>query len=504
MPSVEKNSASETPNLDKIHIELPDYEVLWQPQEGKQTAFILCPVEDILYGGARGPGKSEGLIGKWMIHADQFGKYAHGLLVRRTMPQLANLIRRTQEIFPKLGAVFNINEKLWRHPEIGWTFQIGHLWDLKAAENYQGHEYTWIGVDEITNWPDLAPIDRLRATLRSPWGVPVQLCNTGNPGGPSHNQVKFRYIDQAPPMTPFKACARCDTALINDAKQCVHKASKAITRVYIPATLDDNPMLLENDPDYWSRVESSVGGDPALLKAWRDGDWSIIAGGMFDDLWNRAEPVIEPFKIPKNWYFDRTHDWGSSKPYCTLWFAESNGESIPWAGTGPGLRKFPAGTLFVIMEDYGWNGRANEGCNRDPRGIAQMVKRYEEETEIRKLVHPGPADLPQLTGGETVESLMAAEGVMWTKPVKGKGSRVSGWTAIRQMLLNNILHPFEKPGLYVFNTCPHLIRTIRALPRDQRKQDDVDTDSEDHAADALRMRVLNIKSVMKEIEITGI
>ena len=49
----------------------------------------------------------------------------------------------------------------------------------------------------------------------------------------------------------------------------------------------------------------------------------------------------------------------------------------------------------------------------------------------------------------------------------------------------------EYPGLFVFNTCDHFIRTMPTLPRDDRDLDDVDTDSEDHVADEVRYRVLS-------------
>ena len=97
-------------------------------------------------------------------------------------------------------------------------------------------------------------------------------------------------------------------------------------RQYIPGTVYDNPALLKEDPGYIDRLKGL--GSPELVRAMLEGDWDIVAGGMFDDVWDSKYTVIQPFKIPENWYINRGFDWGSAVPFACLWFAESNGEEV--------------------------------------------------------------------------------------------------------------------------------------------------------------------------------
>ena len=73
--------------------------------------------------------------------------------------------------------------------------------------------------------------------------------------------------------------------------------------------------------------------------------------------------------------------------------------------------------------------------------------------------------------------------------IPGNKSRVSGAERIRDRLRNASVNPREYPGLFFSSKCQHCIRTIPVLPRDQNRDDDVDTDAEDHCYDAVRYRV---------------
>jgi hypothetical protein len=171
-----------------------DYTVLWKPQEGPQTALLECPIFEVFYGGARGGGKTESSIGDWLEHSSTYGEAAIGIFVRRKFKQLAEVIARTKQIFPKLGARYNEQKAEWRMAN-GARLKFVYLERDSDAEEYQGHNYTRVYVEEVTNFPLPGPIDKLRATLRSGSGVPVGMRLTGNPGGPGHNWVKKRYID---------------------------------------------------------------------------------------------------------------------------------------------------------------------------------------------------------------------------------------------------------------------------------------------------------------------
>jgi hypothetical protein len=150
---------------------------------------------------------------------------------------------------------------------------------------------------------------------------------------------------------------------------------------------------------------------------------------------------------------------------------------------------WPKGSVFLISEWYGWNGTPNTGCEMLAGQIAAGIK--EREKLLKLNVRPGPADnaIFDTQNGNCIGDDMAAQGVKWTRSDKSPGSRVNGWEAIRQLLFNATNNPKEEPGLYIFDTCRHWLRTVPNLPRDNKKPDDVDTNAEDHAGDATRYRI---------------
>jgi hypothetical protein len=217
-------------------------------------------------------------------------------------------------------------------------------------------------------------------------------------------------------------------------------------------------------------------------------------GTFFQDYWKPSVHVILPFLLPDTWLVNRAHDWGSARPYCTLWFAESNGESVQIGGM---QRSFPPGTVFVIAEDYGTGGDQRQGWNvglrLTARQIAQRIVREEALHNWGSRVLNGPGDDPLFDAGRHGYSMadeMAEEGVWWEKPQKGPGSRITGWQLICERLQASRQQPMEYPGLFVFNICRHLIRTLPLLQADKKKIEDIDTENEDHAADCLRLRIL--------------
>jgi hypothetical protein len=148
-----------------MHEITANQQVIWQPQEGPQTALIECPVFEVFYGGARGGGKTEGSIGDWLEHSSAHGAGAIGIFFRRKLVQLAEVIARTQQLFPRLGAKYNTQSKTWTMAN-GARLKFAYLERDSDAEEYQGHSYTRVYVEELTNFPSPGPINKLRATLR--------------------------------------------------------------------------------------------------------------------------------------------------------------------------------------------------------------------------------------------------------------------------------------------------------------------------------------------------
>ena len=455
--------------------------IAWSPQPGPQTALLACPVEDVFFGGARGGGKTSGLLGDWLAHAGRYGKNTRGIFFRRTYPELEEVDRQAAALFPLTGASLNVQRRTWVWPNLA-TLRMRYLSRDSDADNFQGHEYSWVSFDEVTTYSTPHGIDKLRATMRSAAGIPCVIRTSGNPGGVGHNWVKGRYIDPAPPFTPF---------FDSEAK---------VWRVYIPSRLEDNIILQRNDPQYWQRVESAASGRQDLLRAWRYGDWDIVAGGMFDDLWTLSVHVLDPFSIPLSWPIYRTFDWGSSKPFSVGWWARSDGN--PCADG----RLYIKGTVFRIGEWYGWNGKPNEGLRMLASEIGRGIVSMEKEMGLTGRVRSGAADpsIWKAENGVCIGDDLARAGARFVEGTHVNTARVHGWNKMRTYMKASLAHPMEESGLFVFSTCRQFIRTIPVLPRDLRNPDDVDSEAEDHIADEARYFLMTLPTGMQTAEIQGV
>ena len=238
----------------------PDAHLVWAPQPGPQMDMLRCPVPDILYGGSRGGGKTDALLGDWAAHAGRSGGRARGIMIRRTMPQLEEIIMRSRELYSPLGARWLAGSKSWLMPD-GSYLRMRWLERDADADQYQGHSYDWVGIDEAGGFADPAPIDKMRATMRSAHKVPCVMRLTANPGGPGHQWIKERYVLPAKPRVPH------------------YDPVRKVWRVYIPSRVHDNRALLDADPGYIDRLKSS--GPAWLVRAWLDGDWDASAGDIF-------------------------------------------------------------------------------------------------------------------------------------------------------------------------------------------------------------------------------
>lgn len=431
-----------------------------------QEAFILSPAEETLYGGARGGGKTWAVILDWLLHSDAYGKYSRGIVFRRTLVELDDFIEAARSVLEPAGHVWHEGKKFFRSPK-GAVFRCRYLDNDSDAEKYQGHAYSRIYVEEIGNFPSEAPIRKLLGALRPPiaGGPPIrcQLKATANPGGPGQTWVKARYIDPAPAMTPFTL-------------------DKKRYKIFIPAKLKDNPHLMENDPDYVDRLKDV--GSSELVRAWLDGDWSAVVGQYFQEF-DRVKHVIPTAPLPSHWKIRyRSHDWGSARPNCTLWFAVADGTPIEGVDT-----HIPRGALVVYRERYGWNGKPNEGERKTAKEVAQAILKAEEDDhhiidqnhELNKI---DPSTFAT-NGGPSIAEEMARAGVWWKRAdnrrVAGQGP-TGGWDQVRKRLKGEDGHPM----IFIMDCCHHLLRTLPMIPTDKVNLDDIDTDSEDHAADSLR------------------
>jgi hypothetical protein len=319
---------------------------------------------------------------------------------------------------------------------------------------YWGHAYTWIGWDELPTWPDMLAYTKLKARLRSAHPVPnKRIRATGNPGGPGHHAVKAYFkIDRYP--------------LGGEVFE-----EGGMRRVFVRSRLVDNKLLLANDPKYAERLAGL--GSPDLVRAWLEGDWSVVAGAFFPEF--GSDHIIEPFEIPKHWVRLRACDWGSARPFSVGWYGVSDGE----------LSSVPRGALVKYREWYGMkDGQPNVGIKLTAEEVADgiLARQLRDEKIDYSVMDPSAF---AVDGGPSIAERMAKRRVFFqaadNKRVAQKGA-LSGWDQLRARLKGD----GERPMIFFFKTCTETIRTLPALQHDEMKPEDVDTDGEDHAADETR------------------
>lgn len=437
---------------------------VWQPQPGPQSLAIAAQFAgELMFGGARGGGKSDYLLGDFLQDVG-LGEIWRGIIFRRSYPELEELITRAKEIFLPLGANWKVSDKTFIFPS-GATLKMRHVETESDCDKYQGHQYTWIGWDELTNWPNLKSYKKLKACLRSAHGVPNKRIRcSANPGGVGHHEVKAYFVDPAPK----------GMELIRN----VDEDGTETTRMFIPSRVYDNKKLMDNDPGYIARLREL--GTPELVRAWLEGDWNVITGAYFPEFKTELH-VIRPFKLPNHWTRFRSMDWGSSTPFAVLWHAVVS-ESYEL----PDGRFLPSGAIVTYRELYGWNGTPNVGLRKNATWVAQQIAKAERGDNISYGVLD-PSAFSNSSGPSHGER-MAVEGVRFRK---ADNNRIGGWDMVRDRLCGvdgdiDVNGGVGTPMWYVFDVCVHIIRTLPAMQHDLNDPEDCDTDGEDHAPDALR------------------
>jgi hypothetical protein len=483
-------------------------QVAWAPQPGSQQFFLADPTIEVLYEGTRGPGKTDALIMDFCQDVGKgWGMEWKGILFRQTHPQLRDVIEKSKKWIKRIwpSAFYNEVKAMWEW-KTGERLYFSHFNVPSQYSDYHGHAYPWIGWEELTTWanPDCYKVmfSCSRSTMK---GMPRKVRATTNPYGVGHNWVKSRW---RLPIAGETIEGRKPTVgpVIEDSVD--ENGNAEPPRRAIHGYLDENVLLLHADPGYKGRIKAAA-RNASELAAWMDGSWDIVAGGMFDDIWyeHRTTIIMEPFDVPRSWKIYRAYDHGSSKPFSVGWYAVSDGTDLTLKDGR--VRSTVRGDYFRIHEWYGWRGQPNEGSRMLIADISRGIIEREIRWGLRDAnaqwtrVSRGPADssiFDEATNGSEITIASDFEkpcmingvkhsGIFWEKADKSPHSREQGWEQIRKRL-KATKRPEdgyrEIPGLFISSECVHWLRCVPVLPRDEKKIDDVDDESEDHNGDETR------------------
>lgn len=446
-----------------VAIAKPPANAAWVPNHGPQTAFLACGHREVLYGGAAGGGKSDSLLAAAVRYVDQPDMNA--ILFRRSYPELRNLIRRSLEVYPSIGGVYNRSQHEWRFPS-GAALIFRFIASEADVYAYQGDAFTFIGWDELTQFPGdttdeetgetynsayIYMFSRLRKNVGSKIRLMVRA--TCNPGGVGHHWVKAR----------FRINDAGDATAVKDERTGLHRS-------FFPARIHHNPHLAGGEYERTLEMMSAE-----KRKALKEGRWDIFAGAQFSEF-NPRLHCLDPYPIPNHWARWRGADDGFVAHACCIWLSQNPDTKQIVAYTELYRTGMTAPTYAERVKEL---DRRQVGSPGNNPIFALPDENLSGILDSAAFASNGQSDVSR---GDQMNRL----GCGWKESIKGPGSR-----RLRVKRLHDLLAPIQndpekRPGIVFFKgCCPNLIRTIPALPRDPGDSEDVDTDAEDHPFDAL-------------------
>ena len=412
--------------------------VIFKANEGPQEDFLAAGETDVLYGGAAGGGKSYAMLVDPLRYAHRSAHRA--LIIRRSMPELRELIDKSRELYPKAfpGCKYREVEKLWNFPS-GAKIEFGFLERDADVYRYQGQAYSWIGFDEITHLPTEFSWNYLASRLRTtdPEIIPYMRC-TANPGGVGAHWVKKRYVDAEIPNTSFIG-------------------QDGLQRKFIPARLEDNPYLAL-DGRYEKMLKALP---PTQRRQLLEGNWDVNEGAAFTEF-SLDNHIIAPFEIPIHWERIKGIDYGYASESACIWATIDPSD----------------GTLIVYRELY------KKGLTGHDLGLIITEMELDDPFAVSGVLDTSAWSQTGTTG-PTVGETLVRQGHKLRRADK---NRIQGKIQIHEYLK---IQQSGRPRLQIFNTCPSLIRELQSIPLDKSRPEDVDTHAPDHAYDALRYLIMS-------------
>lgn len=442
----------------------------------RQTVAHSTLVDELLYGGAAGGGKSRFARAEALAFGLQVAGSAT-LILRRTFKDLnraGGMIQGLRMEVPRELGTYNGTDHVLTLRN-GSTIELGYLASDADVTNYQGAEYQLIIVDEVTQQTEFRYrylLSRLRASgplaeRMARAGLRPRMIATGNPGGIGHGWVKSRFIDPAPAGVAWRPAPS-----LEDPDPGV--------RCFIPAKVTDNHHI---DDGYVRKLNALPEDERRAL---RDGDWDVYSGQRFRDF-RRSIHVIDPEELPLSLGgITRAVgvDYGLDAPYAALWGARlADGLIVVYREDyRPGLTPDQQARAIRDLEQPG------ERDDTRPVPVALDPSTWARNPHVERATKgAGRTVVENVDDGPPPGSIAAAyRDVLGRAVVKAHNDRLAGVALIADKLR---VRADGLPRLLIYSTCRNLIRTLPALPRDPKRPEDVDTGAEDHAYDALRYLV---------------
>jgi len=424
--------------------------------------FMETDAEEVLYGGAASGGKSHALRAIGVSYC-LLNPGAVVVLFRRTFRELEDThILRLQMELPTYIASYKASQH-------DFIFENGSILMLRFCEKeedvrtYDTFEADMMLFDELTAFSEFQYVyltTRCRSTKA--WWKGPKIMSATNPGNVGHLWVKKRWVDFAKPFEKKRAPI----------------TQGGMIRQFIPAKVADNPTLMKRDPGYVNRLQ---GLPEEEKRAKLFGDWGVFSGQFFQR-WREEVHLYNTFDTPPaEWLRYMFVDWGLAVPHAVLWAARPPGTNFIW----------------LYREQYG----AGVPTREQARLAAQKVRASGEKIEY---IICDPAMFAKEKDAEG--DYMASVADIWkdefagtTEVIRGNNERVQGWSVVRECLdWQGIETPsgttvLVPPRIRIHKTnCPNLARTLPALVHSKNNPEDVNTDSEDHASDALRYGVRHL------------
>lgn len=385
---------------------------------------------------------------------------------------------------------------------------------VQQARTFLGHEYSFIGFNELTKQHNPAVYDEMTGTQRTGYTgelgrLKTRVLSTTNPWGLGRRWVYDRFMKPNNDRYGIPIIRPYNVPIMDEKTRAISLRKVNKTLLAIMGTMLENPYFTPEDR---ANLMMGLENDPAKWKAYMECDWHALSGeGALDDIFDYDIHVVDNFPIPKDWACYRAFDYGSSHPFAYGILAVSNGEDVKWHDK---IYCFPKGSMILCAELYGGitdidGNQVNEGVRWPPKQIAEAIRELEENYRKAYFIHPrgdifsGPADSQiwhnRGRDAPPIASIFEESGVHFIPASKGHGSRSAGLSLLRDVLWRSRNN--EPNGLYIMKRCDNTLRTVPYMERHELKEDIADG-QEDHLYDMLRYAVMDREETIPEYEVS--